>query len=161
MMRCRVGEALNVGYLGLPCRRDDPRRGAAKVGIADTAGSRPGGASPGRLADPGGIPGHRQGPAIAIETDILGWWRGELGLPSYLSSGPDAPRADGRRPLPPAGIDLAATVEHVCELALRPEARPAALASRAQLPPAFPSQTRLSSPPGVKLPELDPWGREF
>ena len=34
---------------------------AAKVGIADTAGVTPGGASPGRLADPGGIPGHRQG----------------------------------------------------------------------------------------------------
>lgn len=105
---------------------------AAKVGIADTAGSR--------LAE------HRRGgwqilavfqvtakAAIAIETDILGWWRGELGLPSYLSRG-QMPQGGWTETVAAAGIDLAATVAHVCELALRPEARPAALASRASSP---------------------------
>jgi hypothetical protein len=132
---------------------------AAKVGIADTAGSR--------LAE------HRRGgwqilavfqvtakAAIAIETDILRWWRGELGLPSYLSRG-QMPQGGWTETVAAAGIDLAATVAHVCELALRPEARPAALASGARSP-GIPPPVRHAVPPGVKLPELDPWGaREF
>ena len=80
---------------------------AAKVGIADTAGSR--------LAE------HRRGgwqilavfrvtatAAVAIETDILRMWRGELGLPSYLSRG-QMPQGGWTETVAAAGIDLAAT----------------------------------------------------
>ena len=67
-------------YISSPTRNS----GAAKVGIADTSGLR--------LAQH-----RREGwqilavfqvsakSATAIETDVLKWWRGALGLPSYLT----------------------------------------------------------------------------
>jgi hypothetical protein len=71
--------------------------GAAKVGIADMSGSR--------LAEH-----RREGwqiltafqvtakAAIAIETDVLSWWRGELGLAVLPQARPDASgRMDGDR----------------------------------------------------------------
>jgi hypothetical protein len=97
--------------------------GAAKVGIADMSGSR--------LAEH-----RREGwqivavfqvtakAAIAIETDVLRWWRGELGLPSFLGRG-QMPQGGWTETVAAAAVDLAATVAHVCELALSPGARPA------------------------------------
>ena len=89
---------------------------AAKVGIADTAGLR--------LAQ------HRRGgwqilavfqvtakAAAAIETDILRWWRGELGLPSYLSRD-QMPQGGWTETVAAGRIDLAATVTRICNLAV-------------------------------------------
>jgi hypothetical protein len=58
-------------------RREGRHRGHVRVA--------PGATPPERLADPGGIPGERQVWPAAIETDVLKWWRGALGLPSYLT----------------------------------------------------------------------------
>lgn len=96
--------------------------GAAKVGVADAAGSR--------------IAQHRRAGwqllaafqvsaemACVIEDDVLRWWRRELGLPSFL----------GRNQMPQGGwtetvaadrIDLAATVTRICNLAVQQDARP-------------------------------------
>jgi hypothetical protein len=89
------------------------RYSAAKVGVSDVAGTR--------------LAGHRQRgwqlaaafqvpakTAIEIETKILCWWRGELGLPSFLNRaqvpqggwtetvrrGQDRPGGDGDADLP-------------------------------------------------------------
>ena len=90
--------------------------GAAKVGIADTAGSR--------LAQH-----RREGwqilavfqvtakAAIAIETDILRWWRGELGLPSYLRRD-QMPQGGWTETVAAGRVDLAATVTRICNLAV-------------------------------------------
>lgn len=100
-----------------------PPLGAAKVGISDTAGSR--------LAE------HRRegwqllaafrvaaDAAAAIEADVLSWWRDNLRLPPYL--GRDQMPQGGWTETAAAGaIDLAATVAHICELAISPEACPA------------------------------------
>lgn len=96
--------------------------GAAKVGIADTAGSR--------LAQH-----RRQGwqilavfrvsaqSAAAIETDILKWWRGALGLPSYLTRA-HMPQGGWTETVAAARVDLAATVTRICNRAVRQEALP-------------------------------------
>jgi len=68
------------------------------------------------------VPGCRHA-AAAIEADVLGWWRGQLGLPSYLR--PDQMPQGGWTETAAAGaIDLAATVARICELALLPGSRP-------------------------------------
>lgn len=98
--------------------------GAAKVGVSDAAGSR--------------IAEHRRAgwqliaafhvaayAACAIEADVLRWWRGELGLPPYLVRD-QMPQGGWTETVAAGSVDLAATVEHVCALALLPEAKPAA-----------------------------------
>jgi hypothetical protein len=96
--------------------------GAAKVGIADMAGSR--------LAEH-----RREGwqilaafqvtakAAIAIEADVLRWWRRELGLPSYLSRD-QMPQGGWTETVAAVGVDLAATVTRICNLAVQQDARP-------------------------------------
>jgi hypothetical protein len=86
--------------------------GAAKVGIADTSGSR--------LAEH-----RREGwqilavfqvtakAAVAIETDILRWWRGVLGLPSYLRRD-QMPQGGWTETVAAGRVDLAATVTRIC-----------------------------------------------
>lgn len=96
--------------------------GAAKIGVSDPAGAR--------------IAQHRRAgwqliaafqvaadAAAAIEADVLRWWRGDLGLPPYLSLG-QMPQDGWTETVAVDRIDLAATVAHVCELALLPESRP-------------------------------------
>jgi hypothetical protein len=90
--------------------------GAAKVGVTDASGSR--------LAQH-----RREGwqimaafqvtakAAIAIETDILRWWRGELGLPSYLRRD-QMPQGGWTETVATGSIDLAATVTRICNLAV-------------------------------------------
>jgi hypothetical protein len=98
--------------------------GAAKIGVSDPAGAR--------------IAQHRRAgwqlmaafqvgadAAAAIEADVLGWWRGDLGLPPYLNRG-QMPQDGWTETVAACRIDLAATVAHICELALLPESRPAA-----------------------------------
>lgn len=90
--------------------------GAAKVGIADTAGLR--------LAQ------HRRKgwqilavfqvsakSAPAIETDVLKWWRGALGLPSYLTRN-QMPQGGWTETVAAGRVDLAATVTRICNLAV-------------------------------------------
>lgn len=97
--------------------------GAAKIGVSDPAGAR--------------IAQHRRAgwqliaafqvatdAAAAIEADVLGRWRGDLGLPPYLSRD-QMPQDGWTETVAVDRIDLAATVAHVCELALLPESRPA------------------------------------
>jgi hypothetical protein len=80
--------------------------------------------------------------AIAIEAGILRWWRGELGLPSFLRRD-QMPQGGWTETVSAAGIDLAATVAHVCELALRPRSATCSLSIRgARSPRIPPSQTR-------------------
>jgi hypothetical protein len=88
--------------------------GAAKVGVADTSGSR--------LAEH-----RREGwqivavfqvtakAAIAIETDVLRWWRGEMGLPSYLRRD-QMPQGGWTETVAAGSVDLAATVTRICHL---------------------------------------------
>jgi hypothetical protein len=98
--------------------------GAAKIGVSDAPGSR--------------IAQHRRAGwqllaafqvsaemACAIEDDVLRWWRRNLGLPPYLKRD-QMPQGGWTETVAAARIDLAATVAHVCELALLPEAKPAA-----------------------------------
>jgi hypothetical protein len=97
--------------------------GAAKVGIGDMRGLRP-------------SQHRREGwqvcatfqvtakAAIAIEADILRWWRRELGRPSYLGRH-QMPQGGHTETVALAGIDLAATVTRICSLAVRQDARPA------------------------------------
>jgi hypothetical protein len=96
--------------------------GAAKVGITDMAGSR--------LAEH-----RREGwrilaafqvtakAAIAIEADVLRWWRRELGLPSYLSRD-QMPQGGWTETVAAGRADLAATVTRICNLAVQQDARP-------------------------------------
>jgi glycerol-3-phosphate dehydrogenase len=63
--------------------------------------------------------------ACAIEDDVLRCWRHELGLPSYLRRD-QMPQGGWTETVAAGRVDLAATVAHVCELALSPEARPTA-----------------------------------
>jgi hypothetical protein len=98
--------------------------GAAKVGIGDMAGSR--------LAQH-----RREGwqlvaafqvaakAAVAIEHKVLRRWRHGLGLPSYLKR-EQMPQGGWTETVAAGRVDLAATVAHVCELTLSPEARPTA-----------------------------------
>ena len=89
---------------------------AAKVGIADTSGLR--------LAQ------HRRKgwqilavfqvsaqSAAAIETDVLKWWRGALGLPSYLTRD-HMPQGGWTETVAAGRINLAATVTRICNLAV-------------------------------------------
>jgi hypothetical protein len=90
--------------------------GAAKVGIADTSGLR--------LAQH-----RREGwqilavfqvsakSAAAIETDVLKWWRGALGLPSYLTRD-QMPQGGWTETVAAGRVDLAATVTRICNLAV-------------------------------------------
>lgn len=96
----------------------------AKIGVSDAAGSR--------------IAEHRRAgwqliaafhvaayAACAIEDDVLRWWRRNLRLPPYLKR-EQMPQGGWTETVALDSIDLAATVGHVCELALSPEAKPAA-----------------------------------
>jgi hypothetical protein len=90
--------------------------GAAKVGIADASGLR--------LAQH-----RREGwqmlaafqvtakAAIAIETNILRWWRAELALPSYLKRD-QMPQGGWTETVAAGRVDLAATVTRICNLAV-------------------------------------------
>ena len=90
--------------------------GAVKVGIADASGLR--------LAQH-----RREGwqmlaafqvtakAAIAIETDILRWWRAELALPSYLKRD-QMPQGGWTETVAAGRVDLAATVTRICNLAV-------------------------------------------
>ena len=90
--------------------------GAAKVGIADMSGLR--------LAQH-----RREGwqilavfqvsaqSAAAIETDVLKWWRGALGLPSYLTRD-HMPQGGWTETVAAGRINLAATVTRICNLAV-------------------------------------------
>ncbi|HET9970347.1 MAG TPA: hypothetical protein VFQ68_19090 [Streptosporangiaceae bacterium] len=97
--------------------------GAAKIGVADTAGSR--------LAQH-----RRQGweivaafqvktasAAIAIETEVLRYWRGPLGLPPCLKAG-QMPQGGYTETVALSGIDPAATATRICNLAVQQDARP-------------------------------------
>jgi hypothetical protein len=96
--------------------------GAAKIGVTDAAGSR--------------IAQHRRAGwqllaafqvsaemACVIEDDILRWWRSELGLPSHLQRS-QMPQGGHTETVALAGIDLAATVTRICNLAVQQDARP-------------------------------------
>jgi len=96
--------------------------GAAKVGIADMSGLR--------LAQ------HRRKgwqilavfqvsakSAAAIETDILKWWRGALGLPWYLSRD-QMPQGGWTETVAAGRVELAATVTRMCNRAVQQDARP-------------------------------------
>jgi hypothetical protein len=63
--------------------------------------------------------------ACVIEDDVLRCWRHELGLPSYLRRD-QMPQGGWTETVAAGRVDLAATVAHVCELVLSPEARPTA-----------------------------------
>ena len=90
--------------------------GAAKVGIADMSGLR--------LAQH-----RREGwqilavfqvsakSAAAIETDVLKWWRGALGLPSYLTRD-HMPQGGWTETVAAGRVNLAATVTRICNLAV-------------------------------------------
>jgi hypothetical protein len=100
-----------------------PRLGATKIGVSDPAGAR--------------IAEHRRAgwlllaafgvaasAAMAIEAEILRWWRADLALPSFLAR-EQMPQGGWTETVASGSIDLAATVTHVCELSLLPEAKPA------------------------------------
>lgn len=89
--------------------------GAAKVGIAKASGDR--------LAQ------HRRTgwqilaifqvtakTAVAIEADILRWWRGELGLPSHLTHS-QMPQGGWTETVAMSKVGLAATMTRICNLA--------------------------------------------
>jgi hypothetical protein len=96
--------------------------GAAKIGVSDALGSR--------------IAEHRRAgwqllaafrvaadAACAIEADVLRWWRGDLGLPPCLKR-EQMPQGGWTETVVASSADLAATVAHVCKLALLPDAQP-------------------------------------
>jgi hypothetical protein len=97
--------------------------GAVKVGVSEPRGSR--------------IAQHRRRgwdlvaafqvrtgrAAFAIEREILQWWRAKLSLPVHVKS-PEMPQGGYTETVAMNRIDLPATVARVCELALKPEARP-------------------------------------
>jgi len=56
---------------------------------------------------------------------VLRWWRRGLGLPPYLKR-EQMPQGGWTETVAVGAVDLAATVAHVCELALSPDAKPAA-----------------------------------
>jgi hypothetical protein len=97
--------------------------GAVKIGVSDASGSR--------------IAEHRRrgwhlvaafrvaaDAACAIEDDEIKWWR-NLGLPPFLKRD-QMPQDGWTETVAMGSIDLAATVAHICEMALSPEAKPAA-----------------------------------
>ena len=55
--------------------------------------------------------------AAAIETDVLKWWRGALGLPSYLTRD-HMPQGGWTETAAAGRVDLAATVTRICNLAV-------------------------------------------
>jgi hypothetical protein len=100
-----------------------PALGAAKVGVSDPAGSR--------------IAQHRRAgwqlvaafrvtasAAVAIEADVLRWWRADLALPPFLTEN-QIPQGGWTETVASARIDLAATVARVCARAVSPESKPA------------------------------------
>jgi hypothetical protein len=108
--------------------------GAVKVGVADMAGLR--------LAE------HRRRgwqilavfqvtakAAIAIEADVLRWWRRELGLPSYLSRG-QMSQGGWTETVAAGSVDLPATVTRICNLAVLSPAADLAGPRVRTLPPA-------------------------
>lgn len=97
--------------------------GAAKVGISDPAGSR---ISEHRRAGWQLLAAFRvaASAALAIEADVLRWWRADLALPSFLTQ-EQIPQGGWTETVASGSIDLAATVAHICELALLPESKPA------------------------------------
>lgn len=108
--------------------------GAAKIGVSDAPGSR--------------IAEHRRAgwqliaafqvtakAAIAIEAEVLRWWRRELGLPSYLSRG-QMPQGGWTETVAAGSIDLPATVTRICNLAVLSPAADLAGPRVRTLPPA-------------------------
>ena len=94
--------------------------GATKIGVSDAEGSR--------------IAQHRCAgwqlsaafqvtakAALAIETEILRWWRRELRLPSFLGRH-QMPQGGYTETVALADIDLAATVTRICNLAVQQDA---------------------------------------
>lgn len=88
---------------------------AAKVGIGRAAGNR---VEQHRklgwyvlTCEP--VPGKR---ALAIEENILGWWRTELALPAYLSKG-EMPQGGWTETVDLDEVDIAATIERIRALA--------------------------------------------
>jgi hypothetical protein len=92
------------------------RHGAAKVGVSDVAGTR--------------LARHQQRgwqltaafqvpakTAIEIETKVLCWWRGELGLPSFLNRA-QMPQGGWTETVDAARIDLAVAVTLICQMAV-------------------------------------------
>jgi hypothetical protein len=55
--------------------------------------------------------------AAAIETDVLKWWRGALGLPSYLTRD-HMPQGGWTETVAAGRVNLAATVTRICNLAV-------------------------------------------
>ena len=106
--------------------------GAAKVGVTDASGSR--------LAQH-----RREGwqilaafqvtakAAIAIETGILRWWRGELGLPSFLRRD-QMPQGGWTETVAAGQVDLAATVTRICNLAVADHPHPGTEAGNDRTP---------------------------
>ena len=92
--------------------------GAVKVGVSDPGGAR---VAQHRRAGWHLVAAFRVagGAAVAIEADVLGWWRTGLGLPSYLRSD-QMPQGGWTETVASARIDLAATVARLCELARAP-----------------------------------------
>jgi hypothetical protein len=78
-------------------RPPGPAYGAAKVGIADMSGSRLADHRPGRLADPGGIPGQRQGGHRDRDRRSQVVAR-RARVAVFPQARPDASGRDGRRP---------------------------------------------------------------
>jgi hypothetical protein len=88
---------------------------AVKIGIADTSGAR--------LAQH-----RRQGwqlltlvevpgrVAMSIETAILNWWRGDLGLPIYLGRA-EMPQNGYTETVEASSVNLAATISRMREMA--------------------------------------------
>ena len=112
----RLAQHRREGWQILAVFRVSAKSAAAKVGIADTSGLR--------LAQH-----RREGwqilavfrvsakSAAAIETDVLKWWRGALGLPSYLTRG-HMPQGGWTETVAAGRVDLAATVTRICKLAV-------------------------------------------
>jgi hypothetical protein len=99
-----------------------PLSGAAKIGVSDAPGSR--------------IAEHRRAgwqllaafqvtakAAVAIEDEVLRWWRAELGLPPFLWRD-QMPQGGWTETVAAGRVDLAATVTRICNLAVQQDARP-------------------------------------
>ena len=121
-----------------------PGYGSAKIGITDAAGNR---VSKHRqrgwqVLTTVGVPGKL---ALAIEKDILDWWRTDLALPVHLGK-QEMPQGGWTETVDSTEIDLAATIQRVRNLAAGSRDQEAGAArmvpgTAAQLGPATPSLT--------------------
>lgn len=98
-----------------------PGHGAAKIGVTDSAGAR--------------VQKHRQRGwqvlatvevpgevALAIEGEVLNWWRAELGLASYLGK-EEMPQGGWTETIDLLEIDVASTIRRIKSLALSSDLR--------------------------------------